>query len=216
MTASDRPTMGHGSGRVNSSAGASLVADLTGAMHAVAHEKREHLVVELTEAAGGQVETAWLRGAGESRQLTLQAERDIDGIYRRARALIQRIRRDSEHEIELRRRRLGHDLSDQVTVLSAEVEAVLSAVDLHRASLDRFFDRLDAATEPSEIVALAADLPDPPDFKTIRDTARSTVRAELQAAEDGAGLLVEPRSEGEPQTDVVGVMDAGRLASGTE
>jgi hypothetical protein len=194
------------------SPGARLLAGLTSAVHEAVTRHREQLVLELSETAASHVEQAWLSRGAEARQLALEAEREIEEISQRAETLIRWIRSDAEHEIGTRRRRLAKSLDADVSGLNAEIDAVLTALEAHRASLDRFFNHLADAREPAEVVAEAKGLPVPPDFEAIREHARATATA-ARGAPPHAPPIGTQAVDGDQgvDKDVVGVFDRNQV-----
>jgi len=87
-------------------------------------------------------------------------------------------------------------------------------------SLDGFFDRMSAESDPGEIARLAADLPPPPDLSAARAGARADAIAHLSSRESApesppaTESIAGTDDNAEPQSDLVGVMDPDLVDSG--
>jgi hypothetical protein len=191
---------------------ARLAADLAHAMQTAARDERGRIDARLAERARAYSDAAKERAIAEARQLTREADADVEDIYARCQAEITRLRSEAGAQIEDRRRRLTATLAQHATILESENAQVRAAVRAHGATLDAFFARMAAEVDPAEIARMAGGLPAPPDLDSIGSRARADAVASV--------LRPETTANGESSTstasvvDGVGVMDPARVEAG--
>jgi hypothetical protein len=169
--------------------------ELARAMHAAAEHERLRIEASVDEDATVHVEKVRGRALAEAAELKRLAEDDVAGIRGWAKSEIERIRAESDVQIDERRERLEQHLVSHATIIDGEVDRVSEAVEGYRHELEAFFVRLSEERDPTEIARLADTVPEPPDFEVIRAVARAEAVDRLSRLESEEPSPAEASSE---------------------
>lgn len=172
-----------------------FLAELAVAMRATAQKERERIAARVADDAAAHIDKVRARAAIETDELKRLAEEDVQHIQDWSTSEMERIRAEADKKVEDRRSSLEEYLQQHDSIIDTEIDGVNDAVHDYSATLDRYFEELSQADDPSTIVARAEALPAPPDLDQVRAQARSRAVAAFAAADDPAPVAVAPAAE---------------------
>ncbi len=171
-----------------------LMADLTKAMQTAAESTREETLARLQADAKAHVETIHARSAGDAEALRQNADADIASIREWSKAEIARIREETDQKVVDRKSTLEFEIEEHAARIEQRIERVQSHVAQFENEMATFFERLLAEEDPTQLAAMAENLPEPPSFDDVSDlpaTAASAAIATPLEAESVAEAVAD-------------------------
>ena len=156
-----------------------FVLDLTRAMQGAAEESRAQTLSQFQADAKTYIEDIHSRSAVEATELRKRSDDDISGIQDWSKAEIARIREETQGKIADRKQGLERELEDHAGQIEYEIDRVQSRVAGFELEMERFFEQLVAEQDPTQIAAMAQNLPEPPSFDASVPWQPSAAVAEL-------------------------------------
>jgi protein-tyrosine-phosphatase len=156
-----------------------FVLDLTRAMQAAAEESRAQTLSQFQADAKTYIEEIHSRSAVEATELRKRSDDDVSGIQDWSKAEIARIREETQGKIADRKQGLERELEEHAGQIEYEIDRVQSRVAGFELEMERFFEQLVAEQDPTQIAAMAQNLPDPPSFDAAIPWQPSAAVAEL-------------------------------------
>ena len=156
-----------------------FVLDLTRAMQAAAEESRAQTLSQFQADAKTYIEEIHSRSAVEATDLRKRSDDDVSGIQDWSKAEIARIREETQGKIADRKQGLERELEEHAGQIEYEIDRVQSRVAGFELEMERFFEQLVAEQDPTQIAAMAQNLPDPPSFDAAIPWQPSAAVAEL-------------------------------------
>lgn len=156
-----------------------FVLDLTRAMQGAAEESRAQTLSQFQADAKTYIEGIHDRSAGEATDLRKRSDEDVSGIQDWSKAEIARIREETQGKIAERKQGLERELEDHAGQIEYEIDRVQSRVAGFELEMERFFEKLVAEQDPTQIAAMAQSLPEPPSFDASVPWQPSAEVAEL-------------------------------------
>jgi hypothetical protein len=141
-----------------------FLADLTLAMSATAETARQAAIDQCRTDAEAYREQLRASPDGEAVALRKAAEADVVAIREWSKSEMDRTRLETEERIALRRRQLEGELEEYDSAVESEIRRVGEQLQAFEADLEVFFERLLQDPDPTTFAAMAARMPDPPDF----------------------------------------------------
>jgi hypothetical protein len=166
-----------GSGSI--SAKGAFAAELTDAMHSVAHGWHERLKEEAERDRQVHVARIGEQAMAEAAELRTGIEGDLARIDEWAKAATRQIEEDRARQVDAVHKVLDERLELHRGVIAREVDAGEGAIAAYLTYLEGFFDRLETESDPNVIVRLAGSIPPMPDLEEASGTARAQAEAEL-------------------------------------
>jgi hypothetical protein len=189
-------------------------------MLAAVDSERSRISADTANSFDERVRQVRMRAAKESEELRRLADADVEEINEWSAGEADRIRRETESKIAVRREDLDRHLGQHDLLIEREISGASEAVEQYQTELDQFVDRLANEHDPTDIAQLARELPEPPDIDKVVSAARAEAIAELsrsETAEDvqaaSLGLVgVMDRSVIKPRTGLDGGEEASTAA----
>ena len=198
-----------------------FVLDLTRAMQAAAEESRAQTMSQFQADAKTYIEEIHSRSAVEATELRKRSDEDISGIQDWSKAEIARIREETQGKIADRKQGLERELEDHAGQIEYEIDRVQSRVAGFELEMERFFEQLVAEQDPTQIAAMAQNLPEPPPFDASVPWQPSAAVAELigdtpvEATQSGPDE-VEPAGLADPEAAMAAIEAAHQAAEQAE
>ena len=173
-----------------------LMADLTKAMQSAAETTREETLTRLQADAKAHVESIHTRSASEAEGLRHTADADIAAIREWSKAEIARIREETDQKVVDRKATLEFEIEEHAARIEQRIERVQNHVALFENEMATFFERLLNEEDPTQLAAMAENLPEPPSFDDLGDlpaaAAPATIAAPVEADAVADALVAEP------------------------
>jgi hypothetical protein len=185
-----------------------FVLDLTRAMQSAAEESRAQTLGQFQADAKTYIEEIHSRSAVEATELRKRSDEDITGIQDWSKAEIARIREETQGKISERKLGLERELEDHAGQIEYEIDRVQSRVAGFELEMERFFERLVAEEDPTQIAVMAQSLPEPPSFDASVPWQPSAAVAELI----GDTTVVASSSPPDTETTEAGEQPAADLS----
>ena len=183
-----------------------LMADLTKAMQTAAETTREETLARLQADAKAHVESIHTRSAGEAEGLRHTADADIAAIREWSKAEIARIREETDQKVVDRKATLEFEIEEHAARIEQRIERVQNHVALFENEMATFFERLLNEEDPTQLAAMAENLPEPPSFDDLGDlpaaAAPATVATPVEA-DAVADAVAEPAEMAATESRVV-------------
>jgi hypothetical protein len=172
-----------------------LMADLTKAMQTAAESTREETLARLQADAKAHVESIHTRSASEAEVLRHTADSDIAAIREWSKAEIARIREETDQKVVDRKATLEFEIEEHAARIEQRIERVQNHVAMFESEMATFFERLLAEEDPTQLAAMAENLPEPPSFDDLGDLPAATAPAAVAALVDSAAVADAPVAE---------------------
>lgn len=157
-----------------------FMADLSAAMQVAAENSRIETLSRFEVEAKSVAEDVHGKATDEVADLRRKADDDVAEIREWSKAEIARIREETEARIAGRKSGLDSEVERHAVMVEARIQRVTEVVAAFEVSMARFFERLNAETDPTRIATMAETMPDPP---SLADVAASMVFAPEPPAE---------------------------------
>jgi hypothetical protein len=174
-----------------------FLADLTQAMSATAETARQATIDQCRADAEAHVKQLRAMQDDEAISMRKAAEDDVATIREWSKTELDRTRLATEERIALRRKRLEGEIAEYDSAVEVELGRVGEEIQAWEADLGVFFERLLADPDPTTFAAMAAQMPDPPDFgnpdpsslvRNLRSGGRGAMPDEAVPNEGSQGL----------------------------
>ena len=166
-----------------------LLQELARAMHKAALARHRRMIADVAQLRSSQSEAIKARASGETDQLRLASESDIQQIDAWAQTATELIAAERVRRIDARRERLQAELARQGIIAERELMAVDVTLEDHEVALEAFFKRLETETDPTSIASLASAVPPLPSLSEVAEAARRHAMDEFAPIDDA---LVDP------------------------
>jgi hypothetical protein len=197
-----------------------FVLDLTRAMQTAAEDSRAQTMSQFQADAKTYIEEIHSRSAVEATELRKRSDEDISGIQDWSKAEIARIREETQGKIADRKQGLERELEDHAGQIEYEIDRVQSRVAGFELEMERFFEQLVAEQDPTQIAAMAQNLPEPPPFDASLPWQPSAAVAELIGDTPVEALSgpdeVEPAGVADPEAAMAAIEAAHHAAEQAE
>jgi hypothetical protein len=181
-----------------------LMADLTKAMQTAAETTREETLARLQADAKAHVESIHTRSASEAEGLRHTADSDIAAIREWSKVEIARIREETDQKVVDRKATLEFEIEEHAARIEQRIERVQNHVAQFENEMATFFERLLNEEDPTQLAAMAENLPEPPSFDDLGDlpaaTAPATVATPVEA-DAVADAVAEPAEVAAPESE---------------
>jgi hypothetical protein len=193
-----------------------FLVDMTHAMQAAAEQARAATLEQFRVEGASYVEQVQARAVAETDALRRRAEADLASIKEWSKAEIARIREETEARTAGRRDQLEGQLARHAALVEHDVARIEAQVSSFEVIMATFFDELLAETDLTVLAAHAQQMPEPPAFDPLEDSAFTDLMNEPSvgvppaAPADEVPLVVikAPPAEAPAPVDVVGAADA--------
>jgi len=182
------------------------MADLTKAMQTAAETTREETLARLQADAKAHVESIHTRSASEAEELRHTADADIAAIREWSKAEIARIREETDQKVVDRKATLEFEIEEHAARIEQRIERVQNHVTLFENEMATFFERLLAEEDPTQLAAMAENLPEPPSFDDLGDLPAAAAPAAVATpveTEPVADAVAEPAETVAGETEPV-------------
>ena len=181
-----------------------LMADLTKAMQTAAETTREETLARLQADAKAHVESIHTRSASEAEGLRHTADADIAAIREWSKAEIARIREETDQKVVDRKATLEFEIEEHAARIEQRIERVQNHVALFENEMATFFERLLNEEDPTQLAAMAENLPEPPSFDDLGDlpVAAAPAPVATPVETDAVGdAVAEPAEMAAPESE---------------
>jgi hypothetical protein len=194
-------SMADATGEVEAGTVPTFLNEIARQMLAAVESERARISAKASGSLEEHVQGVRLRAANETTELRQLAEADVGEIKGWSAAEADRIRREADDRIAVRRGDLERHLRQHDVLIEREIAGASEAIERYQQELDRFVESIAREKDPTDIAAMARRLPEPPRIEEVASAARSEAIAEL--AREAPAEDVEAASLG-----LVGVMDS--------
>ena len=199
-----------------------FLVDMTHAMQAAAEQARAATLEQFRVEGASYVEQVQARAVAETDALRRRAEADLASIKEWSKAEIARIREETETRTAGRRDQLEAQLARHAALVERDVARIEAQVASFEAVMATFFDELLAETDLTVLAAHAQQMPEPPAFDPLEDSAFTDLMNEPSVGVPPAApveqvppvVIAAPAAEAHAPVDVPTAADA--VAEATE
>jgi hypothetical protein len=150
---------------------AKFLVDMTHAMQAAAEQARAATLEQFRVEGASYVEQVQARAVAETDALRRRAEADLASIKEWSKAEITRIREETETRTTGRREQLEGQLARHAALVERDVARIEGQIASFETVMATFFDELLAETDLTVLAAHAQQMPEPPAFDPLEDSA---------------------------------------------
>jgi hypothetical protein len=181
-----------------------LMADLTKAMQGAAEAARNETLDRLQADAKAFIEGIHTRSGTESEELRRTADADVASIREWSKAEIARIREETDSRVAARKGALESEIEQHAALIEQRIERVQAHVAWFEAEMAGFFERILAEDDPTQLAAMAENLPEPPTFD---DAELEDLPARFAPAAVVDTSLPESATDNEPEVEAEAVAE---------
>jgi hypothetical protein len=194
---------------------------MTHAMQAAAEQARAATLEQFRVEGASYVEQVQARAIAETDALRRRAEADLASIKEWSKAEIARIREETEARTAGRRDQLEGQLARHAALVERDVARIEAQIASFETIMATFFDELHGETDLTVLAAHAQQMPEPPAFDPLVDSAFTDLMNEPSVgvppaapAEEVPPVVIEaPAAEAAAPVDVPSAEDTAAEAT---
>jgi hypothetical protein len=198
-----------------------FLVDMTHAMQAAAEQARAATLEQFRVEGASYVEQVQARAIAETDALRRRAEADLASIKEWSKAEIARIREETEARTAGRRDQLEGQLARHAALVERDVARIEAQIASFETIMATFFDELHGETDLTVLAAHAQQMPEPPAFDPLVDSAFTDLVNEPSVgvppaapAEEVPPVVIEaPAAEAAAPVDVPSAEDTAAEAA---
>jgi len=198
-----------------------FLVDMTHAMQAAAEQARAATLEQFRVEGASYVEQVQARAIAETDALRRRAEADLASIKEWSKAEIARIREETEARTAGRRDQLEGQLARHAALVERDVARIEAQIASFETIMATFFDELHGETDLTVLAAHAQQMPEPPAFDPLVDSAFTDLMNEPSVgvppaapAEEVPPVVIEaPAAEAAAPVDVPSAEDTAAEAA---